>query len=101
MEKCLCPMTAYKVFTTALLIKIHKEVPGRKKHFLKITAFGPNVHSFSLFMLEFMSKHTLILIHRSFNMMGLTRLNLTFLIVLHPSLQSFGSTDQAKRLVKP
>lgn len=72
----------------------------KKKPRSKNNIIQSNVHSFSLFMLEFISKHTLILIHRNMKMLELQRLNLTFFIVLHPLLQGFGSTGQAKLLVK-
>ena len=51
-------------------------------------------------MLEFISKHTLIPVHRNINILGLRGLNITFLIVFYPSLQSFGWTGPVKLLVK-
>lgn len=67
---------------------------GRKKPLLKIMSFILNVHSFSQSMLEIISKHTVILIHRNFSMLGLRGLNLNFLIVLHPRLQGFATDAQ-------
>lgn len=71
----------------------------KTKYFLK-TFFHSNIHSFSLSMLQFISKHASIVIHVNFSILGLGRLNLTFLLVLHPSIQNFGSNGQAKLLVK-
>ena len=51
-------------------------------------------------MLEFISKHALIPVHRNINILGLRRLNITFLIVFYPSLQGFGWTGPVKLLVK-
>lgn len=72
----------------------------KKKPLSKNNIIQSNAHSFTLLMLEFISKHTLILIHRNMKRLELQRLNLTFFIVLHPLLQGFGSTGQAKLLVK-
>lgn len=91
--------TQHTVFLHALPTQVHNEKTGRKEPLLKIMSFILNVHSFSLFMLEFVSKHTVILIHGKFNMLGLRRLN--FLMVLHPRLQGFVTNAQALLPVKP
>ena len=94
-------ITAYNIVVIALSIKSHKETTEKKKSdFLKQVSLGSTVHSFSSFMLEFISKHTLIPVHRNINILGLRRLNITFLIVFYPSLQGFGWTGPVKLLVK-
>lgn len=99
--KTLLPITASNIVVIALPIKSHEDTTEKKKSdFLKQVSLGSNVHSFSSFMLEFISKHILIPVHRNINILGLRRLNITFLIGFYPSLQGFGWTGPAKLLVK-
>lgn len=98
--KTLLPITAHNIAVIALPIKRHKETTGEKSDFLKQVSLGSNVHFLSSFMLEFISKHTLIPVHRNINILGLRRLNITFLTVFYLSLQGFGWTGPAKLLVK-
>ena len=81
-------------------LKATRTQQKKKSDFLKQVSIGSNVHSFSSFMLEFISKHIFIPVNRNINILGFRRLNRTFLIVFYPSLQGFGWTGPAKLLVK-